>query len=70
SKLSKWRMIIMSPSMPISHEESEIKRSFISADDEIKTTQITLLNYPSSMCTSRLINTKEIKQTYESTKFQ
>ncbi|CAG8582883.1 10950_t:CDS:1, partial [Ambispora leptoticha] len=60
-------MIVMNPSMP--HEESNIL-NFISANDEIKTTEITLSNYQSSMYTSRLINTKEIKLAYESAKFR
>ncbi|CAG8501907.1 15346_t:CDS:2, partial [Gigaspora margarita] len=54
----------------ISDEESDIKRSFISANDEIPTTQITLQNYQSSIYTSRLIKTKEIKLAYESAKFR
>ncbi|RIB10521.1 kinase-like domain-containing protein [Gigaspora rosea] len=66
SKLSKWRTIITNPSMPISHEESDIKRDFISANDEIS--QITLPNYQSSKYTSKLIKTKEFKQVYESAK--
>ncbi|RIB10143.1 kinase-like domain-containing protein [Gigaspora rosea] len=70
SKLSKWRMILMNPSESISHEESDIKGDFISANDEIKTTQITLQNFQSSMYFSRLIKTKEIKQAYESAKFR
>ncbi|CAG8792954.1 21345_t:CDS:2, partial [Cetraspora pellucida] len=53
---------------PIS--QSDIKRSFICANDEIKVTQTTLPNYQNSMYTSRLINTKEIKLAYESTKFR
>ncbi|CAG8612501.1 21573_t:CDS:2 [Cetraspora pellucida] len=58
----------MNPSL--AYEETDIMRSFISADDEIKTTEITLPNYQSSMYTSRLINTKEIKVAYESAKFR
>ncbi|CAG8784322.1 6808_t:CDS:1, partial [Racocetra persica] len=68
SKLLKWRMIVMNPL--IARGESDIIRSFISADDEIKTKEITLPNYQSSMYTSRLINTKEIKLAYESAKFR
>ncbi|CAG8681729.1 333_t:CDS:1, partial [Gigaspora rosea] len=63
-------MILMNPSVTISHEEFDIKTSFIFANDEIQTTQITLQNYQSSMYTSRLIKTKEIKQAYESAKFR
>ncbi|KAF0391247.1 hypothetical protein F8M41_010753 [Gigaspora margarita] len=59
---------MMNPSML--HEESYIAKSFISANDEIKALQIALTNYQSSMYTSRLINTKEIKLAYESTKFR
>ncbi|CAG8751854.1 14111_t:CDS:1, partial [Gigaspora rosea] len=54
----------------MSSSNSDIKRSFISANDEIRTTQITLQNCQSSMYTSRLIKTKEIKQAYESAKFR
>ncbi|CAG8748891.1 11715_t:CDS:2, partial [Racocetra persica] len=68
SKLLKWRMIVMNPSL--AREESNILRSFISADDEIKTKEITLQNYQSSKYTSKLINTKEIKLAYESTKYE
>ncbi|CAG8596394.1 14487_t:CDS:1, partial [Dentiscutata erythropus] len=49
---------------------SFIKRCFISANEEIKTAQIAIPNYQSSMYTSRLINTKEIKIAYESAKFR
>ncbi|CAG8793567.1 11795_t:CDS:1, partial [Gigaspora rosea] len=51
-------------------EESDIKRSFISANEEIKATQITLPNFQNSQYTSRLMNTKEIKLAYESAKFR
>ncbi|CAG8603401.1 15412_t:CDS:2 [Dentiscutata erythropus] len=51
------------------HEESYIVKDFISANDEIKVLQ-TLPNYQSSMYTSRLTNTKEIKLAYESAKFR
>ncbi|CAG8814166.1 45983_t:CDS:2 [Gigaspora margarita] len=62
----------MDPSMPLSHEESDIKKSFISANDEIKASQFTLPNYQSSKYTSKLIKTKEIKQAHEheTTKFR
>lgn len=70
SILSKWRTIITNPSVPISHEESDIQSSFISANEEINTTQITLSNYQSSKYTSKLIKSKEIKQAYESAKFR
>ncbi|CAG8709760.1 16025_t:CDS:2, partial [Racocetra fulgida] len=68
SKLSKWQRIISK-----SRKDSDIKRSFISANEEIKT-QIILPNYQNSMYpnykkpmyTSILINTKEIKSVYES----
>ncbi|CAG8737836.1 13628_t:CDS:2 [Dentiscutata erythropus] len=52
----------------ITCEESDIKRSFISANEEIKTNQIILPNYQSSMYTSKPIKTKEVKLAYESTK--
>ncbi|RIB21695.1 hypothetical protein C2G38_2298816 [Gigaspora rosea] len=65
SKFSKWRMILMMPWIS-NNEESDIKRSFISANEEIKTTQIIFPNLQNSLYTSRLINTKEIKLTYES----
>ncbi|CAG8553595.1 11031_t:CDS:1, partial [Gigaspora rosea] len=52
------------------NEESDIKRSFISADEEIKTTQIISTNLQNSLYTSRLINAKEIKLAYESAKFR
>ncbi|CAG8515516.1 27075_t:CDS:2, partial [Dentiscutata erythropus] len=64
--LSKWRMIMMNPSISISNEETDIKRKFIFANDEIKVSQIPSPKNPSSMYTSRSINTKEIKQAYES----
>ncbi|CAG8501889.1 15345_t:CDS:1, partial [Gigaspora margarita] len=60
----------MNPSLTISDEESDIKRSFISANDEIPTIQVTLQNYESSMYTSKLIKTKEIKLAYESANFK
>ncbi|CAG8460660.1 8936_t:CDS:2 [Gigaspora rosea] len=41
--------------MPISHEESDIKRDFISANDEIS--QITLPNYQSSKYTKVILET-------------
>ncbi|KAF0411849.1 hypothetical protein F8M41_008171 [Gigaspora margarita] len=66
SILSEWRTIVANPL--ISLEKSDIKRSFISANDEIKTTQITLTSNQNSMYTSKLINTKEIKMAYESAK--
>ncbi|RIB12413.1 kinase-like domain-containing protein [Gigaspora rosea] len=69
SKFSKWRMIVMKPWISNS-EESDIKRSFISANEEIKATQITLPNFQNSQYTSRLMNTKEIKLAYESAKFR
>ncbi|CAG8806015.1 24227_t:CDS:1, partial [Racocetra persica] len=65
SKLSECRITMMNPV-----SQSDIKRSFISADDEIKTTQISLSNYQKSIYTSKLINTKEIKLAYETAKFR
>ncbi|CAG8659755.1 2481_t:CDS:1 [Dentiscutata erythropus] len=42
---------------------------YISANKEIKTTQIILLNYQSSMYISRLLSTKELKLACKSAKF-
>ncbi|CAG8682290.1 8253_t:CDS:2 [Dentiscutata erythropus] len=50
-------------------EESDIKRSFAYADNEIKEMHITVSNSQTSMYTSRLINTKEIILAYESAEF-
>ncbi|CAG8748137.1 18101_t:CDS:2, partial [Dentiscutata erythropus] len=66
--LSEWRMILMD--LSISSEESDIKRSFISANDEIKSMQFILPNYQSSMYISKPIKTKEIRLAYESAKFR
>ncbi|RIB21694.1 kinase-like domain-containing protein [Gigaspora rosea] len=68
-KLLKWRRIVMKPRIS-NNEDSDIKKSFISANKEIKTTQIILPNFQNSLYTSRLINTKEIKLAYESVKFR
>ncbi|RIB21688.1 kinase-like domain-containing protein [Gigaspora rosea] len=68
-KFSEWRLIVMKPWIS-NNEESDIKRSFISADEEIKTTQIISTNLQNSLYTSRLINAKEIKLAYESAKFR
>ncbi|CAG8666284.1 8886_t:CDS:2 [Gigaspora margarita] len=47
-------MIVMKPWISNS-EESGIKRSFISANEEIKTTQITLPNFQNSQYTNSTI---------------
>ncbi|CAG8832358.1 41628_t:CDS:1, partial [Gigaspora margarita] len=51
---------MVTPWVSLTNVESDIKRSFISANEEIKTTHITLQNSQNSKCASELINTKEI----------
>ncbi|KAF0411846.1 hypothetical protein F8M41_008168 [Gigaspora margarita] len=68
SKLSEWHTILENTSL--SFKNSDIRRSFISANDEIKTAQVTLMKDQNLIYTSKLINTKEIKMAYESANFR
>ncbi|CAG8623154.1 16954_t:CDS:1, partial [Dentiscutata heterogama] len=52
----------------ITCEESDIKRSFISANEEIKTNQIILPNHQRLIYTSKPTKTKEVKLACESAK--
>ncbi|CAG8472515.1 1645_t:CDS:2 [Gigaspora rosea] len=59
---------MVTPWVSLTNEASDIKRSFVSADEEIKTIQITLQNSQNSKYVSKLINTKEISAKFSDSK--